>query len=439
MFRSLTHANTVTGIAPLPGRAASGAKPYPPLWCAVSVHVSTDKNRTAVKRLLLTQTNRVKSKQTARQPAYRRRCLKFQQRTPDMSFEIVTEETSIRSQTGGSTSSMARKALLSSTVGATLEWYEFFIYGLAAALVFGKQFFPSSDPTTGTLLALSTFAVAFVARPIGGVIFGHLGDRIGRKSTLIITLSLMGGATVAIGLLPTYAVAGVWAPVLLVTVRLIQGLSLGGEFAGSILMGVEYGGAKRRGLFGGIVNSGLAWGLLLANLVFLAVSMLPGESFDSWGWRIPFILSAGLLAVGLFIRLSVAESPDFQKVKTSGEVHRTPIIDVLKNHWRAVLSAMATFLCAGCVFYVATVFSLSYATSKLELSRPSVLAALLVSTGLMGVMIPIFGGLSDRVGRRPIIIGSTVAMGIAPFLWLPSSNDQNLWIPGGRTFPDDDL
>nr|AIU93560.1 hypothetical protein LRS1606.126 [Rhodococcus sp. NS1] len=317
-------------------------------------------------------------------------------------------------------SPMAKKALLSSTVGAMLEWYEFFIYGLAAALVFGPQFFPSDDPTTGRLLSLSTFAIAFVARPIGGIVFGHLGDRIGRKATLIVTLSMMGGATVVIGLLPTYAMVGIWAPILLVVVRLIQGLSLGGEFAGSILMGVEYGGAKRRGLFGGIVNSGLAWGLLLANLTFLAVSLLPTDAFDSWGWRIPFLLSGILLFVGLFIRLSVAESPEFQQVKDTGTVEKAPVVQVLQRHWRAILSAMACFLCAGSVFYVATVFSISYATTNLGLTRASVLSAVLVATACMGFSIPAFGALSDRIGRRTVFVGSSVAMGITPFLWFAS-------------------
>ena len=198
------------------------------------------------------------------------------------------------------TSNHARRVLIASLIGSTVEWYEFFIYGTAASLLFNDLFFPEFDPLVSSLLALSTFAIAFAARPIGGVVFGHFGDRVGRKSMLVITLTMMGVATFAIGLLPTYAQIGAGAPLLLVLLRLIQGFSLGGEYGGAVLMSVEHAGAGKRGLFGAVVNTGAGWGLLLANLVFLVVSQLPEESFRSWGWRGPFLLSAVLVALGLW-------------------------------------------------------------------------------------------------------------------------------------------
>ncbi|MGI8305932.1 MFS transporter [Saccharopolyspora hattusasensis] len=204
-----------------------------------------------------------------------------------------------------------RRVLLSSLAGTTIEWYEFFIYGLASALVLNKVFFPSFDSVVGTLLSLSTFAVAFVARPVGAAIFGHFGVRLGRKNALVITLTMMGGATFLIGLLPTYATIGALAPILLVLLRLVQGLSLGGEYSGAVLMCVEHAGPRRRGLFGAIVNSGSALGLILSNLVFITASAIAGPSFLTWGWRLPFLASAVLVVLGLVVRLKVEESPEF--------------------------------------------------------------------------------------------------------------------------------
>ncbi|MQA06191.1 MAG: MFS transporter [Streptosporangiales bacterium] len=223
------------------------------------------------------------------------------------------------------------RVVLASLAGTTIEWYEFFIYGTAAALVFDKLFFPGHDPLVSVLLSLSTFALAFVARPLGGVLFGHFGDRLGRKSMLVVTLSLMGVATLCIGLLPTYATIGPAAPLLLVLLRVVQGLSLGGEYGGAVLMSVEHASSRRRGLFGALVNTGAAWGLLLANLVFLATSQLSDAAFQAWGWRVPFLLSVVLIGLGLAIRLKLAESPDFQQVKDKDEVRRAPIAEVLSR------------------------------------------------------------------------------------------------------------
>jgi len=311
----------------------------------------------------------------------------------------------------------ARRALISSLAGTTIEWYEFFIYGTAAALVFGELFFPSSDPLVGTLLSLSTFAIAFVARPLGGALFGHLGDRIGRKSALVITLTMMGSATFLIGLLPTYETIGTWAPVLLVVLRLLQGLSLGGEYSGAVLMSVEHARRRRRGFYGAVVNTGSSWGLLLANIVFLAVSVLPEQEFMSWGWRIPFLLSAILVVLGLLIRVKVAESPEFNQVKQAGEIRRAPIGEVLRRHLRPVLLMALSYVSAGATFYLAAVFALSYGEGQLGLSRSVVLALVLLGTALTAVGMPFFGWLSDRVDRKKVFLAGLALMIVTPTAW----------------------
>jgi metabolite-proton symporter len=314
-------------------------------------------------------------------------------------------------------SGQARRVLLASLVGSTVEWYEFFIYGTAASLLFNDLFFPEFDPLVGSLLALSTFAIAFVARPIGGVVFGHFGDRVGRKSMLVITLTMMGAATLAIGLLPTYAQIGAAAPLLLVLLRLIQGFSLGGEYGGAVLMSVEHAGTGRRGFFGAVVNTGAGWGLLLANLVFLAVSQLPDEAFASWGWRVPFWLSAVLVALGLVIRLTLEESPDFEAVKKSGEVRRAPVVEVLRRYPALVALVCLAYLSAGVTFYVGTVFSLTYGTGTLGAERSLLLGLVTAVNVLTIVGIPFFGWLSDRVDRRAIFLAGVVGMAALPYAW----------------------
>jgi metabolite-proton symporter len=311
----------------------------------------------------------------------------------------------------------ARKVVLSSLAGTTIEWYEFFIYGTAAALVFNKLFFPSFDPLVGVLLSLSTFAIAFVARPVGGVIFGHFGDRVGRKSMLVITLSMMGAATFCIGLLPTYNTVGVAAPVLLVLLRLVQGLSLGGEYSGAVLMSVEHADHGRRGFFGALVNTGAGWGLLLATLVFLAVSRLPDATFETWGWRIPFLLSVVLVALGMFIRLKLAESPDFERARQHGEVRRAPVLEVLSSDLPRVALMCLAYLSAGATFYIATVFSLSYGEQHLDISRSVMLEMVLAVNVLTIVAVPFFGWLSDRVDRKRIFLAGVLGMAALPYLW----------------------
>jgi metabolite-proton symporter len=313
--------------------------------------------------------------------------------------------------------SSSTRVVLASLAGTTIEWYEFFIYGTAAVLVFDKLFFPSYDDLVGTLLSLSTFALAFVARPIGGALFGHFGDRLGRKSMLVVTLCLMGGATLCIGLLPTYETIGVAAPILLVALRVVQGLSLGGEYGGAVLMSVEHAARARRGFFGALVNTGAAWGLLLANLVFLLTSQLSDDAFLAWGWRVPFLLSAILVGLGLVIRLKLAESPDFQEVKESGEVRKTPLAEVLTNHWPRVLLMCLAYIPAGVTFYIATVYSLSYGEKQLGLDRDLILQLVLLVNVFTIVAIPFFGWLSDRVDRKRIFWVSIVAMAALPYVW----------------------
>ncbi|MEU7749641.1 MFS transporter [Nonomuraea sp. NPDC049158] len=309
------------------------------------------------------------------------------------------------------------RVVLASLAGTTIEWYEFFIYGTAAVLVFDKLFFPSYDDLVGTLLSLSTFALAFVARPIGGALFGHFGDRLGRKSMLVVTLCLMGGATLCIGLLPTYGSIGVAAPILLVLLRVVQGLSLGGEYGGAVLMSVEHAARSRRGFFGALVNTGAAWGLLLANLVFLLTSRLSDDAFLTWGWRVPFLLSAVLVGFGLLIRLKLAESPDFQEVKQRGEVRKAPLAEVLSQHWRRVILMCLAYIPAGATFYIATVYSLGYGEKKLGLDRDMILQLVLLVNVFTIAAIPFFGWLSDRVDRKKIFWVSIIGMAALPYVW----------------------
>jgi metabolite-proton symporter len=320
----------------------------------------------------------------------------------------------------------AGKVLSSSLIGSVVEWYEFFIYGTAASLVFNKLFFPSFDPLVGTLLSLSTFAIAFVARPIGGIIVGHFGDRLGRKSMLVLTLTLMGGATFAIGILPTYDQIGAWAAILLVLVRILQGFSLGGEYSGAVLMSVEHAQPERRGFFGAVVNTGAGWGMLLANLVFLVVSQLPDAQFQAWGWRVPFLLSAVLVGIGLFIRLKLAESPEFERVKQADEVRKLPVVEVLRGHSKRVVLMCLAYLSAGVTFYVGTVFSLTYGTSKIGISRSTMLWLVIAATVLTIIAIPYFGWLPDRVDRKRIFLIGVIGMTVLPYAWFTMIDTGNV-------------
>ncbi|HLR51802.1 MAG TPA: MFS transporter, partial [Candidatus Avamphibacillus sp.] len=227
-----------------------------------------------------------------------------------------------------------RKILIASLVGSSIEWFDYFLYGTVAALVFNQVFFVSDDPAFGTLYAFATFALAFFIRPFGGIIFSHIGDKIGRKKTLVLTLSLMGFATFGMGVLPTYQAIGIWAPILLITLRLIQGLGLGGEWGGALLLAVEYAPKEKRGLFGSVPQMGVTIGMIMGTFALSVMTLLPHEAFMTWGWRIPFILSALLVIFGLWIRKGIDETPSFKKNKESGNVSKIPIADTLRFHWR---------------------------------------------------------------------------------------------------------
>ena len=312
------------------------------------------------------------------------------------------------------------KVVLASFIGTTIEWYDFFLYGTAAALVFPQLFFPTIEPRLGTMAAFATYAVGFFARPLGGVVFGHFGDKLGRKSMLVTTLMLMGLATCLIGLLPTYEQAGPLAPVLLVALRFIQGFGVGGEWGGAVLMAVEHGQAGRRGFYGSWVQAGVPVGSLLANGVFNLFSSLPEKEFLVWGWRVPFLLGGLLLGVGMFIRLRIIESPVFSQAQEAQPAPKLPILDALRRHPRNVLIAMGARFAENAYFYIFTVFVLTYATTKFGLSKNTVLNSLLAGSVVQLVAIPFFGALSDRVGRRPVYLGGAVFLALFafPFFWL---------------------
>ncbi|KWX22980.1 hypothetical protein AFM11_16515 [Mycolicibacterium wolinskyi] len=320
------------------------------------------------------------------------------------------------------------RVVAASLTGTVIEWYEFFIYGTSSALVFSKLFFPNYDSFVGTLLSLSTFAIAFVARPVGAAVVGHYGDRVGRKTLLIVTLCMMGGATFLMGLLPTYASIGVAAPIALVVLRLIQGVSLGGEYGGAVLMSVEHAEPKRRGLFGGIINTGASCGLILATAVFFVLSYLPDESFMAWGWRVPFLLSAVLLVLGLVIRLKIAESPEFEQAKKRGKVQKLPLWTVITEHGGLVLLMAISYLPTGAVFYLSAVFSLSYGTETLGFSR-SVMLGLVCGSNIIGIAGIVYGGaLSDRISRQRVFMLGALGMVFVPWIWFLMMGTANLWV-----------
>ncbi len=309
-----------------------------------------------------------------------------------------------------------------SLVGTTVEWYDFFLYSSAAALVFNKLFFPTSDPLTGTLLAFTTYAIGFLARPVGGLIFGHFGDKVGRKKLLVISLLLMGGATFAMGLLPTYATIGVAAPILLTLLRLVQGFALGGEWGGAVLIVSEHGGADRRGFWASWPQCGAPGGNLLATAVLaILAAVQTEEAFMSWGWRIPFLLSAVLVVIGLWIRLAVAESPVFlaaqRKAEERGAPEKAPIVQVFKHSWRQVLIAMGARMGENVSYYVITAFILVYITESLGLAKSLGLNAVLIGSAIHFVTIPLWGLLSDKVGRRAVYLFGATAMGAWGFVF----------------------
>jgi metabolite-proton symporter len=314
-----------------------------------------------------------------------------------------------------------RRVIMASLIGTTIEWYDFFLYGSAAALVFNKLFFPEFDPLTGTLLAFTTYALGFVARPVGGIVFGHFGDRIGRKRLLMLSLILMGVATTLIGLLPTYGQIGVWAPLALVLLRLVQGFAVGGEWGGAVLLAAEHGDAARRGFWASWPQAGVPAGLVLASGVLAILAQVQSEAeFLAWGWRVPFLLSAALVAVGWWIRTSVAESRTFAREMEEAEsLPRVPAMDVLRERPKALLVGAGLRLGENISYYIITTFSITYMVEVAKLSRGTALNAILIGAAVHFVTIPLFARLSDRIGRRPVYAFGGLGLAAFSFAFFP--------------------
>lgn len=320
-----------------------------------------------------------------------------------------------------------KKVLIASLTGSAIEWFDYFLYGTAAALVFNKIFFPMVDPVIGLILSYLSFSLTFFIRPIGGVLFAHIGDRIGRKKTLVLTLSLMGGATVMIGLLPTYDMIGMWAPALLILMRVIQGMGIGGEWGGALLLAYEYAPEKRKGFFGSIPQAGVTIGMLMATFIVSLMTLFSEEDFLSWGWRIPFLLSSVLVLLGLWIRKDIDETPEFKKVKTAGQVAKAPLRDTLKHHWREVLIAAGLKVVETAPFYIFSTFVVSYATTTLTYQKSQALEAVTLGALVATVMIPLMGLLSDKIGRQRMYAVSVFVLGLFIVPWFMLLNTGTTW------------
>ncbi|GAB3623059.1 MFS transporter [Mariniluteicoccus endophyticus] len=318
-----------------------------------------------------------------------------------------------------------RRVLLGSLSGSAIEWYDFLLYGTAATLIFNKQYFPQGDIFVATMLAWIGNLLTFVIRPFGGVVFAHIGDRIGRKKTLVLTLTMMGLGTVAIGLLPTYGQIGVAAPALLYLCRIVQGLAIGGEWGGALLLAYEYAPRDRRGFFGSIPQMGVTVGLLLGNGAMLLAGLLPDAAFNSWGWRVPFIFSIVLVAVGLWIRKGLDETPAFRRLQETKTVEKMPLVETLRSHWKAVLIAVFTKAAETAPFYIFATFVISYATRQLGYTRPQVLNAVLLGALVSCLLIPVTGALSDRLGRRQVYSIGIVMLAAASAAYFPLLATKN--------------
>jgi MHS family shikimate/dehydroshikimate transporter-like MFS transporter len=323
------------------------------------------------------------------------------------------------------------KVALASAIGTAVEWYDFFLYGTASALIFGRLFFPTFDPLTGTLASYGTFAVGFAARPIGGVVCGHFGDRVGRKSMLVITLLIMGIGTFLIGLLPTYDQIGIWAPILLVLLRIAQGFGLGGQWGGAVLMTVEHSPHGKRGFYGSLPQVGLPVGLLISTLVFGLISNLPEATLLAWGWRVAFLISIILVGVALYVRLAITEPPAFAAVKQSRTTAKMPILDALRQYPGSVLLVMGARIAENGAFYLYSVFVLTYATlPSIGFSSSMALQAVAIAAFIQLFTIPAFGALSDRLGRRPVYLFGAIFTAIFafPFFWLIETSLSTLLV-----------
>ncbi|MGA8884163.1 MAG: MFS transporter [Acinetobacter sp.] len=321
-----------------------------------------------------------------------------------------------------------RLAGISSMVGTTIEWYDFFIYGAAAALIFNKLFFPNLDPLSGVLAAFATYAVGFIGRPLGGIVFGHFGDKVGRKSMLLLTLLLMGVPTVLIGLLPTYESIGYWAAFLLVILRFVQGMAMGGEWGGAVLMAVEHAPEGKKGFWGSLPQASAGGGLMLASMALWLVSLMPEPILFSWGWRLPFLASILLLGVGWYIRVKVPESPDFEKVKAKAEEIKVPALQVFKNHPKQVLTIIIARAAENAWFYMASTFALAYTTTQLGIPRQEILFATICGAGAIMLMTPLCGHLSDKVGQRNMFMFGLLVLALYcyPFFSMLNTKDPVL-------------
>jgi MHS family shikimate/dehydroshikimate transporter-like MFS transporter len=323
-----------------------------------------------------------------------------------------------------------RSVVFAGTIGTIIEWYDFLIYGTAAALVFNTLFFPKFDPVTGTIAALGTYAAGFFARPIGAWLFGHYGDRIGRKKMLILTMIITALGTFAIGLMPTYNQIGVWAPILLITLRILQGIGLGGEWGGASLIVLEHAPANRRGLYGSLVQVGFPLGVAASTAAFSLAALLPQADLMSWGWRLPFLFSIVLLGVGLYVRTRVPETPLFSEMKRRGDIAKTPFLDVVLRQPKTFLLAIGLKISEVSWVYIVTVFAVVYATTQLGLPKSTLLNAIIIGSLIEVFTIPLFGYLSDRVGRRPLYFAGTIftILFAFPLFWLIDT--KNVWVIG---------
>ncbi|PDT87325.1 MFS transporter [Bradyrhizobium sp. Y36] len=337
---------------------------------------------------------------------------------------IITDN--VADQWSARTPSIAKVAW-ASVLGTAIEWYDFLIYGTAAALVFNKLFFPSFDPLIGTVAAFGTYAVGFVARPIGGAIIGHFGDRVGRKSMLVATLLMMGIGTFLIGCLPTYDQVGIWAPIMLVALRFIQGIGIGGEWSGAVTMMIEHAG-NRRGFWGSLVQVGFPMGVAASTGIFALVTQLPETSFLSWGWRVPFLLSIVLVLVGLFARYSLTETPEFRQVLERKDVVSQPIFEIFRRDWRNLLLAIGITVSEVGLAYLLTVFVITYSTTKLGMPRQTVLNAVVYAALVEFVTLPLAGWLSDVYGRKALYLAGAVASIVMafPLFWLLDTKDATI-------------
>ena len=320
------------------------------------------------------------------------------------------------------------RAVVASAIGTSIEWYDFFLYGAAAALVFPSKFFPRSDPYTGTLLAFSTYFVGFAARPVGAAIFGHFGDRIGRKTSLIATLLLMGLSTAAVGVVPGYDRIGVWGAVLLTLARALQGIGVGGEWGGSVLMAAEWGDRARRGFLTSWTQFAAPAGMVLANGALGLMTYLSGAEFLNWGWRVPFLLSLGLVAVGFYIRTGILETPVFARLREQGRIERTPVVEVMRRNWREVVLTALVRTGQQTPFYIFTTYVLTYATHVLGLPQSLVLEFVMIQALASLVTIPLFGHMSDIVGRRRITAIGCLAMIVFPFLYFQLLDSRQMML-----------